>query len=40
MRFMRFFRKLQDEYATNFFQGLGENPYLLQSALKRTAPGL
>jgi len=33
-------RKRQDESASNFFQGLGENTCSLQSALKSNAPDL
>jgi len=39
-RFLCFSRKRQDEYAPNFFQGLGENTCRLQPAVKSTAPGL
>jgi len=37
---LRFSRKRQDRSAPNFFQGLGENTYSLQPALKSSAPGL
>jgi len=37
--FSHFSLKRQDGYATNFFQGLGENTCLLQPGLKSTAPG-
>jgi len=40
VRFLRFYGKRQEESAPNFFQGLGENTYLLQPALKSNAPGL
>jgi len=35
---MRFSQKRQDGYAQTFFQGLGENTWSLQPALKRTTP--
>jgi len=35
-----FFSKRQDRSAPFFFQGVGENTCLLQSALKSIAPGL
>jgi len=37
---VRFSRKRQDGSAPNFFQGVGENTCLLQTALKSNAPGL
>jgi len=37
--FAIFSRKRQDRVVSNFFQGLGENTYLLQLALKNTALG-
>jgi len=36
---LRFSRKRQDESAQIFFQGLGQNTCLLESALKSNAPG-
>jgi len=38
--FLCFSRKRQDEFAPNFFQGIRENTYSLQPALKSNAPGL
>jgi len=35
-----FFSKTTRRICTTFFQGLGENTYLLQPALKSNAPGL
>jgi len=37
---VRLSRKRQDEFAPNFFQGLGENTCSLQPALKSNALGL
>jgi len=36
---LRFSRKQRNGFATNFFQGLGENTCSLQPALKSTAFG-
>jgi len=37
---VRYSTKRQDGYASNFFQGLGENTCSLQPALKSNALGL
>jgi len=40
MRFLHFSQKRQYEFTQFFFQGLGENNYSLQPALKNNALGL